>query len=356
MLAAARRIALPRLWLPALALLPALVVLLLVLTLWSLQTGPVELGAGQVLQSLWHVVTLQEIQGQEDWIVRELRLPRTLLAILVGAGLAAAGAVTQGVFRNPLADPGLIGVSSGAALAAVAVIVLQNSWLGFWVNWLGHFALPLAAFAGGLLVTALIYRLGTRNGQTQVAMLLLAGVAINVLAGALTGILTYMADDQALRSMTFWSMGSLAHGRWPEIAILALCVLLPLLLLPRFARLLNALLLGEGVATHLGFAVQRGKVLLIAAAALMVGAGVAVAGIIGFIGLVVPHLIRLLIGPDHRLLLPGSVLLGAALLVVADTLARTWLAPADLPVGLVMAVIGGPVFLSLLLQQVRQRL
>ena len=354
MLAAARRMVLPRLRLPALALIPVLVAVLLVLTLWSLQTGPVELNAGQVLQALWRAVTLQEIQGQDDWIVRELRLPRTVLAILVGAGLAAAGAVTQGVFRNPLADPGLIGVSSGAALAAVAVIVLQHSWLGFWVNWLGPFALPLAAFAGGLLVTALIYRLGTRNGQTQVAMLLLAGVAINVLAGALTGILTYMADDQALRSMTFWSMGSLAHGRWPEIAILALCVLLPLMLLPRFARLLNALLLGEGVATHLGFAVQRGKVLLITAAALMVGAGVAVAGMIGFIGLVVPHLIRLLIGPDHRLLLPASALLGASLLLLADMIARTWLAPADLPVGLVMAVIGGPVFLSLLLQQVRQ--
>lgn len=327
--------------------------LLFLLILLSLRTGPVELTNAQVLQSLWNAVTFADIQGQSDWVVRELRLPRTLLAVLIGAGLAAAGAVTQGVFRNPLADPGLIGVASGAALAAVAVIVLKDSLLAFWVVVMGPLALPIAAFLGGLAVTLVIYRLGTRNGQTQVATLLLAGVAINVLTGALTGILTYMADDQALRSMTFWSMGSLAHGRWPEIAALSVCIILPLCFLPRFARLLNALLLGEAVATHLGYRVQQAKLWLIAAAALMVGAGVAVAGMIGFIGLVVPHLLRLLIGPDHRALLPASVLLGASLLLIADMIARTWLAPADLPVGLVMAVIGGPVFLSLLLQQVK---
>ena len=338
-----------------LALLPALSVSLIGLILISLGTGPVPLSLSDILQSLWHLVRFEEIQGQADWVVRELRLPRILFAMLVGAGLAAAGAVTQGIFRNPLADPGLIGVSSGAALAAVAVIVLQGTWLSFWVTWFGPFALPIAAFLGGMVVTVLIYRLGTRNGQTQVAMLLLAGVAINVLTGALTGILTYAADDQALRSMTFWSMGSLANARWSEVMVLCVCIGIPLLLLPRFARVLNALLLGESVAIHLGYAVQRSKFLLIAAAALMVGAGVAFAGMIGFVGLVVPHLIRLLIGPDHRMLLPASVLLGASLLVLADMIARTWMAPADLPIGLVMAVIGGPVFLSLLLQQAQHR-
>ncbi|ASP40846.1 iron ABC transporter [Bacterioplanes sanyensis] len=325
----------------------------------ALATGPVSVPTSQVLQSLGNVLVGAELSGsgvssQQDWIVRELRLPRVLLAMLVGAGLAVAGAITQGVFRNPLADPGLIGVSSGAALAAVAVIVLQGSLLSGYAAFFGPFALPVAAFAGGLGVTWLIYRLSTCQGQTQMAMLLLAGVAINVIAGALTGILTYMADDQQLRSMTFWSMGSLAHGKWSEIAVLALCIAVPLLALPRFAALLNALLMGEAVAGHLGFAVQRGKRWLIVAAALMVGAGVAVAGMIGFIGLVVPHLLRLLMGPDHKALLPGCALLGATLLLVADTIARTWLAPADLPVGLVMAVIGGPVFLSLLLQQSRR--
>ena len=320
----------------------------------ALATGPVAISAPQVLQSLGLAMAGGDISGQQDWIVRELRLPRALLAMLVGAGLAVAGAITQGVFRNPLADPGLIGVSSGAALAAVAVIVLQSSLLAPYVALTGVFALPLAAFAGGLGVTWLIYRLSTRQRQTQMAMLLLAGVAINVIAGALTGILTYMADDQQLRTMTFWSMGSLAYGKWSEIMVLAFCIFIPLLALPRFAALLNALLMGEAVAGHLGFAVQRGKRWLIVAAALMVGAGVAIAGMIGFIGLVVPHLLRLLMGPDHKALLPGSALLGAALLLLADTIARTWLAPADLPVGLVMAIMGGPVFLSLLLQQAKR--
>lgn len=337
----------------AILLLPTLALLSVLLFIVSLQTGPVALSTMQVLAAIQGLVMGHDTVTQADWIVRELRLPRTLLAVLVGAGLATAGAVTQGVFRNPLADPGLIGVASGAALAAVAVIVLQDTWLQGWVSMMGSFAIPVAAFVGGLLVTLFIYRLATHDGQTHIAMLLLAGVAINVLTGALTGILTYMADDQALRSMTFWSMGSLAHGRWADVGVLALCVILPLLLLPRFARLLNAVLLGENVATHLGFAVQRSKLLLIAAAALMVGASVAVAGMIGFIGLVVPHLIRLLVGPDHRMLLPASALLGASLLLLADMIARTWLAPADLPIGLVMAVIGGPIFLSLLLKQVK---
>ena len=329
------------------------VLLLLGLFITALSSGPIPVAFVQVIQSLMNAISGADIQGQADWVVRELRLPRAVMAILIGAGLAVAGAVTQGIFRNPLADPGLIGVSSGAALAAVAVIVLSNSWLAFWVELTGIFALPIAAFAGAMAVSLMIYRLGTINGQTQIAMLLLAGVAINVITGALTGILTYVADDQQLRSMTFWSMGSLAYGRWAEISALFVCVLLPLLALPKYSRLLNALLMGEAVASHLGFHVQRGKFVLLAAAALMVGAGVAVAGMIGFIGLVVPHLMRLILGPDHRQLLPASMVCGAALLLLADLIARTWLAPADIPVGLVMAIIGGPVFLLLLMQQIK---
>ena len=346
----------PRLMYTGLAMLGALLLLALffvALFFLALSHGPIPLALADVWQSLLNAVTAADINSQGDWVVRELRLPRALMAMVIGAGLAVAGVVTQGIFRNPLADPGLIGVSSGAALAAVAVIVLSNGALAFWVEWTGVFSLPLAAFIGALLVSLIIYRLGTVNGQTQVAMLLLAGVAINVIAGALTGILTYVADDQQLRSMTFWSMGSLAYGRWPEIGALLVCVVLPLLWLPRFSRLLNALLMGEAVASHLGFNVQRGKFLLLAAAALMVGASVAVAGMIGFIGLVVPHLMRLLLGPDHRQLLPASMLCGATLLLLADLIARSWLAPADLPVGLIMAILGGPVFLLLLLQQMK---
>ncbi|WP_430461486.1 FecCD family ABC transporter permease [Thalassolituus sp. LLYu03] len=330
-------------WALSAALLPAAV--------WSLLSGPMALSGSDVGQGLLNALTQAPSSGAADWVVRELRLPRVVLAMLVGAGLAVAGTLTQGVFRNPLADPGLIGVASGAALAAVAVIVLSSTWLAGWVSLTGPFALPLAAFAGGLGVTLVIYRLGTRHGQTQVALLLLAGVAVNVLAGAATGVLTYMANDQQLRDMTFWSMGSLAYGRWREILALLLFILLPLLISLRSARVLNALLMGERVAEHLGFDVQRARRWLLACAAMMVGAAVAVVGMIGFIGLVVPHLLRLLIGADHRYLLPASAVGGALLLLLADTLARTLLAPADLPVGLVMALIGGPVFLGLLLQQ-----
>ncbi len=334
----------------------ALVILLIATFFWALLTGPMAIDLHDVFMGLVRSVQGQGIDGSADWVVQELRLPRAILAALVGAGLAVAGAVTQGVFRNPLADPGLIGVASGAALAAVAVIVLSASAsvLSGWKALTGPFALPMAAFLGGLLVTLVIYRLGTVGGQTQVAVLLLAGVAINVLAGAATGVLTYLADDQQLRDMTFWSMGSLAHGRWPEITALCVFIIPSMILMLRSARLLNALLMGEQVAAHLGFDVQSSKRWLLIGAALIVGSSVAVTGMIGFIGLVVPHLLRLVVGADHRQLLPLSALAGASLLLVADTLARTVIAPADLPVGLVMALIGGPVFLTLLLQQTKR--
>ncbi len=338
------------------ALLHTLVLLLaLVVSLFAaLLLGPMSLSATDVGGSLLRLVTAQPLEGASDWVVRELRLPRALMAGLIGAGLAVAGCITQGVFRNPLADPGLIGVSGGAALAAVSVIVLSGSLLAGWTGLTGPFALPLAAFAGALTVTWLIYHLGTRNGQTQVALMLLAGVAINVVVGAATGLLTYLADDQQLRDLTFWSMGSLAYGGWSEILALCVFLLLPLLLMLRYARLLNALMMGEAVAGHLGFDVQRQRRWLLAGAALMAGSAVAVAGVIGFIGLVIPHLLRLISGPDHRLLLPQSALAGASLLLLADTACRLIIAPAELPVGLMMALIGGPVFILLLVRQSRR--
>ena len=340
----------PSVWMPLLILL-----LILISSLFAaLLLGPLSLSAADVAGSVQRLITGQPLEGTTDWVVRELRLPRALLAALIGAGLAVAGCITQGVFRNPLADPGLIGVSGGAALAAVSVIVLSGSLLSGWTGLTGPFALPLAAFAGALAVTWLIYRLGTHNGQTQVALMLLAGVAINVVVGAATGLLTYLADDQQLRDLTFWSMGSLAHGGWTEILALVVFVLLPILLLLRHARLLNAMMLGESVAAHLGFDVQRQRRWLLAGAALMAGSAVAIAGVIGFIGLVIPHLIRLLSGPDHRLLLPQSALAGASLLLLADTACRLIIAPAELPVGLMMALMGGPVFILLLIRQSRR--
>lgn len=281
-------------------------------------------------------------------VLIHIRLPRVILALAVGAGLGLGGAVLQGLFRNPLADPGLIGVSSGAALAAVSVIVLGGGALH---GMLGAAALPVAAFAGGVGVTLVIYRIAGLGGETTTAMLLLAGIAVNALAGAAMGVLTYISDDTQLRELTFWTMGSLGGATWRSAtpALVLMAVALGLLL--SIARPLNVYLLGEAEARHLGVEVRRLKRTAILATALAVGAAVAVSGIIGFVGLVVPHLVRLLTGPDHRFVLPGSALLGGGLLCGADIVARTAVIPAELPIGMVTSLIGAPFFLWLLLRR-----
>lgn len=287
----------------------------------------------------------------QELIVWQLRLPRVLMGGLIGAGLAVAGAAVQAVFRNPLADPGLIGVSSGSALAAITLIVLGDVILVGWLSQFEAVALPIAAFTGGLITTALIYRISTMNGTTRIFTLLLAGVAISALTGAVTGVLTYLADDGQLRTLTFWSMGSLGGLTWQSLWTAGPWIVLTLIVLPFFRQALNALLLGEQVAQHLGMSAQRIKKVVIAIAAVAVGASVAVAGMIGFVGLVVPHLMRLWLGPDHRRLLPACALSGASLLILADVIARTIAAPAEIPIGIITALIGSPFFLWLLLSQ-----
>ena len=314
---------------------------------FSLTQGAVPLSVMQVYGTL--IGILDDAYAQ--LVVIDIRLPRVILGCIVGAGLAIAGAAMQGLFRNPLADPGLVGVSSGAALAAVMIIVLGGTWLKQWTSFWGYFALPMAAFLGGLLVTAIIYRVSTRNGRTDVALMLLAGIAINAIAGAATGIMTYFASDEELRSLTFWTMGSLASANWTDVALSGFPILLACGLLPMFDRPLNAFLMGENVTRHSGFDVKRMKRIVISLTALAVGAAVAVSGVIGFVGLVAPHLVRLLVGPDHRWVLPMSAVMGALLVVVSDMFARLVLSPAELPIGLMMAAFGGPFFLWLLLQQ-----
>jgi iron complex transport system permease protein len=281
-------------------------------------------------------------------VLRDLRLPRVLLALSVGAALACAGAAMQGLFRNPLADPGLVGVASGAALAAVATIVGSRSLAlpGAWLP----FATPVAAFVGGLLAAGLAARLASHEGYTRTATLLLAGLAINAIAGAGIGLLTQIAGDAALREAMFWLFGSLAKSGWTEFLVAAPLLAVVLILLPREARALNALLLGESEAAHLGVDVEALKRRVTLLIVLAVAVCVALAGVIGFVGLIVPHLLRLLLGPDHRALLPAAALGGAALLGFADLAARTWMAPAELPVGILTALIGGPFFLGLLIQ------
>jgi len=321
--------------------LGGLAAVLLATALWGLVTGPMDIAAGDVLGALARRLAGHALQG-DDAVILALRMPRVLLAMLVGAALGCGGTAMQGLFRNPLADPGLIGVSAGAALGAVCVIVLGGSVLA------GSFAVAMAAFVGGLLATCLVYALGRR--RAGVATLLLAGVAINAIAMAGVGLLTYLASENQLRDLTFWSLGSLGGATWARLAVVAPLMLLPLLLLPRMAHALNALLLGEHEAALLGFRPRRLQPLLIGLVALAISAAVAMTGVIGFVGMVVPHLLRMLWGPDHRLLLPASALGGAALLVAADTLARTVVAPAELPIGVLTALVGGPFFLWLLLR------
>lgn len=291
------------------------------------------------------------LAGRDKLIVYDIRMPRVLLGVLIGAALAVCGAVMQGLFRNPLADPGLIGVSAGSSLGAVAIIVLGTTWLAPLTLALGTLALPLAAFVGGLAVTMLLYAIATRQGRTSVATMLLAGLALSALAMALTGVLIFMADDRQLRDLTFWQLGSLAGATWPKIGSVGPVIALALAAMPFLSRGLNALALGEATAGHLGIPVQRLKYTAIIGVSAAVGASVAVSGGIGFIGIVVPHLLRLAIGPDNRYLLPASALLGASLLLLADSVARVIVAPAELPIGIVTAVAGAPFFLWILLRK-----
>ncbi|MGJ3241745.1 MAG: FecCD family ABC transporter permease [Opitutales bacterium] len=313
--------------------------------LWAVTTGPTAITLAEALRATlsgWFKAGPAAETGLAQTIVFDIRLPRVVLGLGVGASLALAGAIFQALFRNPLADPGLIGVSSGAALGAVLAILLG---LGA-----GMAGIIPVALAGGLATAIIVYRLAQVDGQINLATLLLTGIAINALAGAGIGFAVFLADDDQLRAITFWSLGSLAGAHWQLAAQVGLCLLPLVLLIPKFARTLNALLLGEAEAFHLGIDTRRAKGWLLTGGALVTAAAVATCGVIGFVGLVTPHLVRLLLGPDHRWLLPACALLGGALLVGADLLARTVAAPAELPIGIVTAALGAPFFLGLLLQ------
>ena len=291
----------------------------------------------------------------EHLVFMNIRLPRLLLGVAAGSALGLSGALMQGLFRNPLADPGLIGVSSGAALAAGVTIVLGSLWFPEMPRTLGSWTLVLMAFLGSLLVTALVYALSQQDGGTRVGLMLLAGIAINALAGAGLGFLTFLASDEQLRSLQFWLLGSLGGARWSAVTLVVGTVLVAVGAGLTLARPLNAIALGEAQAALLGVPVERVKRLAVLVTALAVGAVTATTGIVGFIGLVAPHCVRLVAGPDHRVVLPGSALLGAALVLAADSVARTAVQPAELPLGVLTAFVGVPFFL-LLLRHFRGRL
>lgn len=274
-----------------------------------------------------------------------IRLPRVLLAVLVGAALALSGAVMQGLFRNPLADPGLLGISSGAALG-VAIAIVAPMTLPFILS----LYLPmLAAFIGSLAITLIIFAM-SRLDPTGLSRLLLMGIAINALCSAAVGVLSWVSNDQQLRQLSLWAMGSLGQAQWPTVLACASLILPAIVFIQRQAARLNLLQFGEEEAHYLGVDVQKTQRHLLILSALLVAAAVAISGVIGFVGLVVPHLMRMCLGADHRWMLPGSVLSGALLLLIADTLARTLVAPAEMPVGLLTSLLGGPWFLWLILR------
>ncbi|HAK52118.1 MAG TPA: hypothetical protein DCM54_09490 [Gammaproteobacteria bacterium] len=316
---------------------------ILVLVLVFASVTSLVVGAANIsLVDVVAVFTSGDVAKIESTIVLDIRLPRIILAVFVGAGIAASGAAIQGLFRNPLADPALIGVSSGAALFAALYLVLGAGVLS---------ALPgftLSAFVGGLLTTCLVLEVGRRGGT--ISAMLLAGVAINALAIACIGLLSYVSTDMQLRSVTFWALGSLGGADWNGVLVASGIPLVILFLYLERTRL-NAITLGDQEAAYLGISVSALRIRVVLLTALAVSIGVALTGVIAFVGLVVPHLIRLTMGSSHQIVIPASALLGGILLLIADTLSRTMFAPAEVPVGILTALIGGPFFIVLIMRQ-----
>ena len=337
-------------------LLVAMLLLLMLSVVVSLGVGGADIGVGKVLVHLAHRIGLIGA-GVDDFSARvldSLRLPRILRGVVVGAGLGVSGAVMQSLFRNPIADAGFVGVSASAAFGAVVMIVAGGAVLGSYYSQFGPFVVPVAAFVGAVLATSLIRMLSRQDGHTDAAFMLLIGVAINAIAFAGVGIFTYMANDAELRSLTFWQMGTLSGDGPADMPALAIMTV-GILYLVTLGTPLNLFLLGEAEARHLGIDVEKLKRRATVVTALVVGAAVAVSGIIGFVGLVAPHLVRSVTGPDNKMVLPASALGGAIILTLADAIARIIVLPAELPIGLVTGILGGPFFLGLLLREKRRR-
>ena len=328
-----------------------LAVALVVIALVAATIGAAGIPLARIGAALGLIAGDPALAARDHLVLTSIRLPRIVLTAMVGALLAAAGAIMQGLFRNPLADPGLVGVSAGAGLAAACAIVLGDKFLVGAMLGISVAVLPVAAFLGALVITVLLYRLASNDGRTSIATFLLAGLALGALANAATALLIFVADDRQLRDITFWMLGSLAGATWAKAFAVAPFLVLLVASLPLVARDLDLLALGEAEAFHSGVSVERLKRLAILLVAACAGAAVSVSGVIGFLGIIVPHLLRLVIGPSHRVLLPAAMCLGAAVLLMADTFARTIAAPAELPIGIVTALIGAPAFLFLLLRQ-----
>jgi iron complex transport system permease protein len=328
-----------------------LAVLLLGGILISSLVGQLPVTPAEVVGSLLRAAGIPNPWAPSDSIIEStlwvVRFPRIVMALSVGAALAAAGAVMQAVFGNPLAEPGVVGVSAGAALGAATAIVLGLSAYG-------EFLIAVPAFAGGLLATMLVYLVSRANGRTEVVTLLLTGIAVNAFAGAGLAFVLFSASAANREQIIFWQLGSLGGSLWREVLIVAAVAIAGVIVATLLGRRYDVLALGERNARHLGIDVERLRLISVVLVALLTGVAVAFVGIIAFVGLVVPHVVRMLLGPGHRRLIPVSALGGATLLLYADLLARNLAPGAELPIGLLTSLVGGPFFFFLLWRQRRQ--
>ena len=333
-------------------------VLLILSLIVSTRVGAVAISYDRIFLFLRHAVGWGQQAGGatiEERLFLQIRLPRVLLCAFTGAALSVSGVLMQALFRNPIVEPGLVGTSSGAAFGAAFVFVMGKSLSGSWIDALGPFLLPAFAFAGGGAATWLVYRLSNVFGKVNVNTLLLAGIAVNALAAGGTGFFSYIARDPQARSIVFWNLGTLSGADWHNTLLVAITTVSGILLALRYTKALNALMLGETEAGYLGVRTTALKRRILLLNTLMVAIATSVVGVIGFVGLVIPHILRLLKGSDNRFLVIGSALLGAVLLNLADMLARIIVAPSEFPIGVLTAFAGAPVFLFLLIRASRQQ-
>jgi iron complex transport system permease protein len=327
-----------------------LLILLLAAVLVSAGTGAVHLSPGEIMDIILHRMGNRKVRVSPvyEGLFFEIRLPRTILCLLVGASLSVSGALMQSLFRNPIVEPGLIGTSAGSALGAAMLIVLGKNAFFSQLSFLGDLLMPACAFAGGLVATLLVYYFSSSLNRVNISIMILAGIAVNAIANGGTGFLAYIARDPQARSITFWNLGSLAGANWQAVLFVSVSTVTGFLLALRYARPLNALQLGESEAGYLGVHTERLKISVILVNTLLVSVATSMVGIIAFVGLIVPHLLRILKGSDNRYLIIGSSLMGAVVLLLTDAVCRVVIAPAEMPIGIVTAFIGAPVFLWLL--------
>lgn len=326
-------------------------VVLLILAGASLMTGVYTFDSFTFHELFKRIIGKENVISSGDYFVFfEIRLPRIVMAILIGSALAVSGTCMQGMFKNPLATPSLIGVTSGASLFAALTIVLGSHFKSVFPEVLQYFLVSIMAFAGAVLTMIFVYRMSTIRQRTNVVVMLLAGVAISALAGAITGFLTYLTKEEQLRDLTFWTLGSLGGATWLKNGVLGVVIPISYFYLMTKGKALNAMMLGEEDAAHLGISVEKIKRQIVIFTALLVGVCVSFSGVIGFVGLIVPYILRLIFQSDYQVILPLSAVLGSILLLTADTVSRTIVAPSELPIGVLTAFIGAPVFIAILLR------